>query len=589
MRRIALPPLLVLMTALAGAIGVSPSAAAGIDGRERDPVVLTGADISGLNGIEPGDLTAYRRGDDGWKQIPVQVDERHDVNLRTLYPASVPGGLDAVLVNAYADAGTRSGADADATLDPDDEIALMAADAGQKVSASYGRLPDGMKADRATEVRVSDPSGADTGFIYLFEAAGPADQSAGKDYVDYEFNLLAGDYLSNYRFQDGPNPEASSVETDFYSTGHSDRWVDDELRLRTAGSSGVDIIDREKAQFGPGICGRSTDTFSNAEGSFIVNRDGPVRAIRSYIGANSGPYTQRESIFYERRQETRTFLRVHSIPGVMQFTDYSPEAAGMTYRNASNRGGVTIDGQPDALVAGLPTGATEGTPFWEQVSGPQGSLDVITSLETDIDGLSATNYYLDDSTPDAPEEVQCTGDAAAYGNSGTWIDGGIANTDPRRGVFGSLTATRTVFYEGPEATVSRVEARRSAVQDPLVSTGSPLDPPVGRAKLVARLKKSPVSVRSGRRAGIRVKVRNTGESRSGRIKVCARVKGRGLRLAGKRRCRIASGLAPGKRTSLRFRIKALRNAGTGRRAKAVLTVRENGRRVTTLKPRIRLR
>ncbi len=588
MRRIALPPLLVLMTALAGAIGVSPSAAAGIDGRERDPVVLTGADISGLNGIEPGDLTAYRRGDNGWKQIPVQVDERHDVNLRTLYPSSPPGGQGAVWINAYSDAATLSGADADATLDPDDEIALMADDAGTKAPASYGRVPVGMKTRRATEVRVSDPSGG-TGFVYLFEAEGPADQSAGEDYVDYDFNLLAGDYLSNYGFADGPNPEASAVRTDYYATGHSDRWIDDELRLRTAGSSGVDIIDREKAQFGPGICGRSTDTFSDGEGSFIVNRDGPVRAIRSYIGANSGPYTQRESVFYERHQEIRTFLRVHSVRGIMQFTDYSPEAAGMIYRNASNPDGVTIDGRPDTPVPGLPAGALDGTPFWEQVSGPQGSIDVITELKTDIDGLSATNYYLDDSTPEAPEEVQCTGDSAAYGSSGSWIDTGIANTDPRLGVFGSLATTRTVFYEGPEATASRAEARRSAVQDPLVSTGLPLGPPVGRARLVAGLKKGSITVRSGRRAGIRLKVRNAGESRSGRIKVCARVKGRGLRLSGKRPCRSATGLAPGKRISLRFRIRAGRNAATGRRAKAILTVRENGRRVKTLKPRIRLR
>ena len=588
MRRNALLPLLILLAALTGAVATGQAAASGLEDRERDAVVLTGDSIPGLAGIAPDSLVAFRHAGSGWRQIPVQVDERHDLNLRTLYTSSPPGGQDAVWTNAYSDPGTLSGADPNPMIDADDEIALMAVDAGPKAPASYGSVPDGMESDRATEVRVGDPLGG-AGFVYLFEAKDPGDQTAGQDYVDYDFNLLAGDYLSNYDFANGPNPEASSVETDYYSTGHSDRWIDDELRLRTAGSTGVDIIDREKAQFGPGICGRSTDTFSNGEGSFIANRDGPVRAIRSYIGANSGPYTQRESVFYERHQETRTFLRVHSVRGIMQFTDYSPEATGMTYRNASNPGGVTIDGQPDSPVPGLPAGTLDGRPFWEQVSGPQGSLDVITRLETDIEGLGVTSYYLDDATPEAAGEVQCTGDSAAYGTSGSWINTGIANTDPRRDVFGTLSVRKSVFYEAPEASVARAEDRRSGVEKPLVAVASPLGRPVGRARLVAKLKKSPIDVRSGRRAGIRVKIRNAGQSRSGRIKVCARVKGRGLRLAGKRRCRRASGLVAGKRTALQFRIKARRNAKKGRRTKAILTVREGGRRMATLKPRIRLR
>ena len=58
-----------------------------------------------------------------------------------------------------------------------------------------------------------------------------------------------------------------------------------------------------------------------------------MRAIRSYIGANSGPLTQRDHIFYARREDIRTFLRVHAIPGVLDFFDYSSAAIGMTYRN----------------------------------------------------------------------------------------------------------------------------------------------------------------------------------------------------------------------------------------------------------------
>ena len=90
----------------------------------------------------------------------------------------------------------------------------------------------------------------------------------------------------------------------------------------------------------PATAGARENTFNDAEGAFIANKSGPVRAIRSYIGANSGPLTQREHIFYERRQDIRTFLRVHAIPGIMDYFDYAPAASGMTYKNNANTGGV---------------------------------------------------------------------------------------------------------------------------------------------------------------------------------------------------------------------------------------------------------
>lgn len=580
---------LLVATFLSTALMAGPSTAAGLDGRERDPVVLTGAEVPALSGIEPESLTAYRRDSGGWKQVPVQVDERHDVNLRNLYPFTggfVQGG--AVVVNAYSDAGTLAGADPDSGIDADDEIALMASDAGRRVPASYGGIPAGMEATGASEVKVSDPGGG-AAYFYLFEAKVRVDQGAGLDYVDYDFNLLSGDYLSNYDFADGPNPETSRVETDFYSAGLSDRWINDELRLKAPGASGVDILDREKAQFLPGVCGRSTKTFAAAEGSFVVNRDGPVRAIRSFIGANSGPYTQREHVFYRGQSQTRTFLRVHAIPGVMQFTDYSPEASGMTYRNALNKGGVTIDGQPDSVVPGLPPEVIDGMPFWEQVSGPQGSLDVITELDTDMAGLGITSYYLDDSSPDEPDEVQCTGDAAAYGSSGTWITTGIPNTDPRQAGYGNLTATKTVYYEGPDATVSRAEARRDSVENPLVPTSSPLGPPLDPAKLRASLNAKRLKLSSRRKAVLRVRLRNAGGSASGRIKVCARVRARGVRLAGKRRCRNLTALAAGRKASLRFGVRSRRSARPGSRAKVVIKVFERGSRIDRMVARVRVR
>ena len=70
---------------------------------------------------------------------------------------------------------------------------------------------------------------------------------------------------------------------------------------QAGGATGVDILDGDKAQVSYG-CGRSEVTFSRRGGGFIANIDGPVRAIRSYIGANSGTYTQRDHVYYQQQR-----------------------------------------------------------------------------------------------------------------------------------------------------------------------------------------------------------------------------------------------------------------------------------------------
>ena len=137
-----------------------------------------------------------------------------------------------------------------------------------------------------------------------------------------------------------------------------------------------------------------------------------MRAIRSYVGANSGPLTERQQIFYARREDITTFLRVHAIPGVLDFFDYSPAASGMTYKSSADQHGVTIDGTPDTV--------TPGQIAWETVDGSQGGLSIAHSIQTDVPGLSSTSYYLDKQNPSGGSETQCTGDSSAYGSSGPW-------------------------------------------------------------------------------------------------------------------------------------------------------------------------
>ncbi len=432
---------------------ISASAgAAGLQTRPADPIVLAGSRLPTLLGTAPHRLVAFRW-TGTWQQVPVQVDERANLDLGKAYNQS-PAGVTAL---TYTDPDTFVGPDPNPDLDSDDQVAMMARDSGAKATSS--RDPAGTVAGSGVELRVRYPlvSGP-VGYLYLFKSRGALDPSAGRRYVRYEFRLLSGGYRQTYDLASGPNPENSTVHSSSYDQHFSDRWIDDELRLHAGGATGADILDRHKNLFAPGTCTRSEDTFSSGEGAFVINKSGPVRAIRTYVGANSGPYTERQHIFYDRREDITTFLRVHQIPGVMDFFDYSPAASGMTYRNSLNPAELRIDGVPDHPAAGAPS--------WEQVSGPQGGLSIVHARTADIP-LTVTSYYLDDSSPGGGAETQCTGDRYAYGTSGLWVTSSIPNTDPRLGAAAHVTATRYLYFGPPSIAPAAGETRARQIAAPL--------------------------------------------------------------------------------------------------------------------------
>lgn len=427
--------------------------------RPLDPVVFTGADVPTLVGSAPGDVVAFRWSG-AWTQIPVQVDERKLINFTTVYN-NIGGYGGNVTTLGYADAGTFAGADPVPTLDADDEIALMARDAGGSAPLATAN-PAGTLAGTGVRVTIADALDGGVGYAYLFRRSGALPPGAGEQYVTYTFALTSGPYLTTYDIASGPNPETSTIVTPRYQRRFTDRWIQTELRITADGATGVDILDRNKPMFGPGVCGRTEETFSNAEGAFVVNKSGPVRALRSYVGANSGPITQREHVYYAGREDARTFLRVHAIPGVMDVFDYSPAAAGMTYRTSAATAGVLVDGVPDTL----PTTQTT----WEQVTGAQGTLTMAVSLTTDVASLSIVAYQLDDSTPPV---AQCTGDAFAYGTSGPWVNSAIPNTDPRNPPFNSLRTDRILYFDGPGLGATEAQTRAGWALTPLTTSSQP--------------------------------------------------------------------------------------------------------------------
>ena len=122
-------------------------------------------------------------------------------------------------------------------------------------------------------------------------------------------------------------------------TRHTSRTVGSTTRsasLRVARRTSTSSIARSRAS--PGRARRTEGTFSTGGGAFIANKSGPVRAIRSYLGANSGTYTQRDEIMYEGRMDVTTYLRVHPIPPLRDWMDYSADAIGMQYFTSTTTG-----------------------------------------------------------------------------------------------------------------------------------------------------------------------------------------------------------------------------------------------------------
>ncbi len=419
--------------------------------RPPDSVVLTGLDLPGLTNLPPSQIVAFRYVG-GWQQVPVQIDERKWVDFGLVYNSNAVG----IVTLAYADTNTFCGADTDPMFDVDDELVFMAKDAGNRAPPATC-LPVGVLTNNPVELIVTDPLNGGTGTVYLFRSNGTLAPAAGTNYVSYTFNLLAGNYLSNYGTRNGPNPEDSAAVTAYYREHFKDRWIRNQTQIFATGADGLDILDRHRNQFDPAQCNvRNEDTFSNGEGAFFANKSGSVRAIRSYLGANSGVLTQRDHHFYERRHDISTFLRVHPIPGVMDLYDYATNATGMTYFNNLNTNGVPIDGSPDTVA----TGPIQ----WEMVTGPHGTLMISHAVQTDINPFAYTSYY---SESLIPLTSSCTGDGLDFGTSGLFINQQIPSTDPGLGATNYLTHTRTVYYDGPGQTVATATLRHQQATTPV--------------------------------------------------------------------------------------------------------------------------
>jgi hypothetical protein len=492
---------IVSVALVAGIAGCNTRYGATLD-RPDDPVVLTGSSLPKLLGTAPRHVVGFSWDGSAWHQIPVQVDERDFVSPGVSY--HLPTGSYPKLYGTstlfkplvytpppastadYTSYPTYTPPDSDPNLDANDEVSFMAYDTGKQADAGAG-TPIGVSGSTRQAVTAVDPlDPTHVGYVYLFHSDTLTGGSAGTTGVDYSFALTSGDYLTTYKMGTGSlapnntwgfNPETSTVTTPGYTQNLSDRWLNDGLSIHRGGSSGADLLDRSMYFATNAGCARTENTFDGAdtgEGAFIVNISGPVRAIRSYYGANSFKWTAVSDVFYAQREDTTIELRGHAgLPGFGQADDLTTGITGMTYTDPANTA-LPIDGHPDAFTPITSTSSAATQPAsWQLISGPGGSMVTTRLLSTTITNLNLTSTYVDQSPAST---TPCTGDASSWGKSGFETNSAVSNvpvTDPTLSASpDSFTSRRYRYFEGPSTDATTAAQLDARAKQPITTTVS---------------------------------------------------------------------------------------------------------------------
>ncbi len=429
------------------------------------------------NGADPAQVAAYRWSAKHGKflEIPVQVDQRFpyflanpnsdfgaysgtDTELTYQWDVESWKMVDGVCTKAYP-SGQGAMTDPVATLDDDDEVVVMASDAGPQAPAT-ARGPKGTTSTRRQEIRIVDPLSGNPSFAYLFLRRDGSGFDASNGYVHYQrhpdadqwidrASFVAGDpeQLGSSNTGYGPNlsgpvcdPDGTqrrstdrfprdgvTVSTDAYRWTASGRWMVRGMQVALPGQPatyGSDLIDRWKGrafQSSPdseiSVVGFEDEQVNwEANSSLLGERVGPVRAIREIWGADSGTNVTKTETFYRDAITYRYRLRVHPIPSDGLYTSWDYNAGVATrYFNALRPDGVAIDGVNDEAygnidsLGGRPAffdapDATFDLPVallkWEQVSGVDNNGSLVYVLEnkgaTTLATPTVVPFYRDD-------------------------------------------------------------------------------------------------------------------------------------------------------------------------------------------------
>ncbi len=465
--------------------------------RANDPVVLTGAALPKLIGTAPSHIVGFSWDGSVWHQVPVQVDERDLVSPGAIYnlnPSAYPklyGTTTPYMISVYTPPAapradyesmdTYTPPDSNPDFDSNDEVSYLAASTGLRASQSVG-APTGVIASSWQEIKATDPLDPSRyGYVYLFKSNTLTSGNGGTTQMSNAFSLDSGTYKATYKMSNGSqspnnmwgfNPESTQIHAPGYTQSYGDRWLNNGLQF--AGSS-TQVLDRSKYFATSQLCPRTEDTFDGAdqgEGAFVVNITGSVRAIRSYMGANSFKWTTVTETFYPTEEVTTIELRGHAgMPGFGQSDDLATGLTGMTYSDPANSN-LTIDGVPDAFTPITSKAGDASQPSrWQMIKGSHGALITVRTLETSIADLDLSTTYRDDQSPTTPP---CTGDGSYWGENGyttTSPTNNVPATDPTlTATPESYTAHRFRYFEASTADATTGALREQWAKYPITTT-----------------------------------------------------------------------------------------------------------------------
>lgn len=410
--------------------------------RAADVVVIAARDFGPLLGVPISNLRAYAKAGDRLAPVPFQIDER-DAKGALVFPF-----------------GPRAGRDTDdGRLDANDELVVMARDAGAKVEV--GAFPAGWMS--AVPLEITDPVTGSSSWIYLLAFDAPPAPS-GVDYVRYDpaTNTI---HAANYTMAFDAKAPIGIGRLAVNSQGGGDgRNTIDRLKIRFTATAlaGLMKIERNEEQF---TC------------KVVAWIDGPVRVIRHtqnrivLLLNIPSPSAMLDNVYYANQFEFPTEVNVPFDPGTLisdpRFavsTDARCDVAGMTYRNEKNPRPVAIDGVMSPEESAMDRGAYR----WMVVTlPPPGRGAWLNRLTYDRGvGVTPNLFYFDRrDIADAPEN-----DAGQCGNLGYTLEG-MGNL--KKGVL----RLNSIMYNVPEYSDARIAEYLNILDRPLaVKPGPPIAP-----------------------------------------------------------------------------------------------------------------
>lgn len=349
--------------------------------RQREVVVINGAALPALAGAPLDEIFVYRFDGAAWQQIPFQIDEVDPIS------------------NTYVITG-------DGSLNPADELAFLAQDAGQQAPAGQWIADPLSTAYPRYELLISDPlHPGETAWAYVYRSPTLA-PAFGPGYIG-----VTADTITTPFFAATVNFSETLGLTGLELNG-SGQDIVDQSHLSIKGR--VVIFPVQYCE--DDILALITDTTSFPTG--LPPGDRPVRYV-------SGPVDGSGSAVYPASLRTvvgpidlSAIAGSIGVPGVtldefrISLDLRNPAVSGFGparfHAGTIAAAGVPIDGVPDSVPTTLAA--------WTQLNGSHGSVVQLNSVQTV--GTSAFSYYVDNASATAAD---CHGTDGAFGESGVRI------------------------------------------------------------------------------------------------------------------------------------------------------------------------